>query len=81
MAAPPSAADPLEGMEDHRRKRHNLRIRGIAERHVRKWGGSSKGYWRVAGSQVLSMALPNAYWEHLGLKTLTQTRQRLGQTA
>ena len=62
-------------------KRHNLRIRGIAERNVRKWGGSSKGYWRVAGSQVLSVALPNAYWEHLGLKTLTQTRQRLSQTA
>jgi group II intron reverse transcriptase/maturase len=62
-------------------KRHNLRIRGIAERNVRKWGGSSKGYWRVAGSKVLAVALPNAYWEHLGLKTLTQTRQRLGQTA
>jgi RNA-directed DNA polymerase len=62
-------------------KRHNLRIRGIAERNVRKWGGSSKGYWRVAGSQVLSVALPNAYCEHLGLKTLTQTRQRLSQTA
>jgi RNA-directed DNA polymerase len=62
-------------------KRHNPRIRGIAERNVRKWGGSSKGYWRVAGSQVLSVALPNAYWEHLGLKTLTQTRQRLSQTA
>src|SRR5215813_9782288 len=42
-------------------KRHNLRIRGIAEGNVRKWGGSSKGYWRVAGSQVLSVALPNAY--------------------
>jgi len=62
-------------------KRHNLRIRGIAEGNVRKWGGSSKGYWRVAGSQVLSVALPNAYWERLGLKTLTQTRQKLSQTA
>jgi RNA-directed DNA polymerase len=62
-------------------RRHNLRIQGIAECNVRKWGGSSKGYWRVAGSQVLSVALPNAYWERLGLKTLAQARQRLGQTA
>jgi RNA-directed DNA polymerase len=57
-------------------RRHNLRIRGIPERNVRKWGGSSKGYWRIAGSQVLGVALPNSYWEHLGLKTMTAARQR-----
>lgn len=62
-------------------KRHNLRIRGISERNARRWAGSSKGYWRVAGSPVLSVALPNTYWDHLGLKTLTETRQRLCQTA
>jgi RNA-directed DNA polymerase len=62
-------------------RRHNLRIRGIPERNVRKWGGSSKGYWRIAGSQVLGVALPNTYWEHLGLKTLTATRQRFTPTA
>lgn len=61
-------------------RRHNLRIRGIPERNVRKWGGSSKGYWRIAGSQVLSVALPNSYWEHLGLKTMTATRQRFMTT-
>jgi group II intron reverse transcriptase/maturase len=62
-------------------RRHNLRIRGIPERNVRKWGGSSKGYWRIAGSQVLGVALPNAYWDHLGLKTLTAARQRFMPTA
>ena len=62
-------------------RRHNLRIRGIPERNVRKWGGSSKGYWRIAGSQVLGVALPNTYWDHLGLKTLTATRQHLSPTA
>jgi group II intron reverse transcriptase/maturase len=62
-------------------RRHNLRIRGISELNVRKWAGSSKGYWRVAGSQILSVALPNTYWDNLGLKTLSQTRQRLNQTA
>jgi RNA-directed DNA polymerase len=62
-------------------KRHNLRIRGISESNARKWGGSSKGYWRVAGSKVLQVSLPNAYWNRLGLKTLSQTWQRLNPTA
>ena len=34
--------------------------------NVRKWAGSSKGYWRVAGSQILGVALPNTYWDHPG---------------
>ena len=62
-------------------KRHNLRIRGISESNARKWAGSSKGYWRVAGSQVLQVSLPNAYWDRLGLMTLSQTWQRLNPTA
>jgi RNA-directed DNA polymerase len=62
-------------------RRHNLRIQGIPGRNVRKWGGSSKGYWRIAGSQVLSVALPNPYWDHLGLKTMTVARQRFMPTA
>jgi hypothetical protein len=62
-------------------KRHNLRIRGISESNARKWAGSSKGHWRVAGSKVLQVSLPNAYWNRLGLKTLSQTWQRLNPTA
>jgi len=62
-------------------KRHNLRIRGILERTARKWASGSKGYWRVAGSQVLQVSLPNAYWNRLGLKSLSQTKQRLNPTA
>jgi hypothetical protein len=62
-------------------KRHNLRIRGISESSARKWAGSSKGYWRVAGSKVLQVSLPNSYWNRLGLKTLSQTWQRLNPTA
>ena len=41
--------------------RHNLRISGISELNVRKWAGSSKGYWRVAGSPILGVALPSTY--------------------
>ncbi|MGH3965364.1 MAG: group II intron maturase-specific domain-containing protein [Pseudonocardiaceae bacterium] len=62
-------------------KRHNLRIRGISERNARKWAGSSKGYWRVAGSGILHVSLPNTYWTRLGLNTLSQTWQRLYTTA
>jgi RNA-directed DNA polymerase len=62
-------------------RRHNLRIRGISERNARQWGGSGKGYWRIAGSGILHVALPNTYWDRLGLKTLSQTWQRLYQTA
>ena len=59
------------------------RLLGVptCERTARKWAGGSKGYWRVAGSQVLQVALPNSYWNRLGVKTLTATRQRLNQTA
>jgi RNA-directed DNA polymerase len=62
-------------------KRHNLRIRGIPERQARKWAGSSKGYWRVSGSKILQVSLPNSYWDRHGLKTLSQTWQRLNRTA
>ena len=62
-------------------KRHNLRIRGISESEARKWAGVSRRYWRVAGSQILQVSLPNSYWNHLGLKTLSQTRQRLNPAA
>jgi hypothetical protein len=62
-------------------KRHNLRIRGISESGARKWAGVSRRYWKVAGSQILQVSLPNSYWDRLGLKTLSQTWQRLNQTA
>jgi RNA-directed DNA polymerase len=62
-------------------KRHNLRIRALSESSARKLGGSSKGCWRVAGSSVLQVSLPNSYWNRLGLKTLSQTWQRLNPTA
>jgi group II intron reverse transcriptase/maturase len=62
-------------------KRHNLRIRGISEGEARKWAGVSRRYWRVAGSQILQVSLPNSYWNHRGLKTLSQTWQRLNPTA
>jgi hypothetical protein len=44
-------------------------------------GREQQGVLAGCGSQILSVALPNTYWDNLGLKTLSQTRQRLNQTA
>lgn len=60
-----------------RARRANLRRLGINESFSQQWGNSSKGYWRIAGSVVLQRALPNSYWDDLGLFTLKPTWQRL----
>jgi group II intron reverse transcriptase/maturase len=48
-------------------RRRNLRALGMPERDAREWAGSRKGYWRIAGSRILTRALPNAYWREQGL--------------
>jgi RNA-directed DNA polymerase len=58
-------------------KYRNLKALGIGDRQAREWAASSKGYWRIAGSAVLDRALPNSYWDDLGLKLLKPTWQRL----
>lgn len=58
-------------------RRRNLLALGIPDRSAREWAGSSKGYWRIAGSGVLQRALPNSHWDDLGLKMLKPTWQRL----
>lgn len=68
-------------MEDHRRPAAQSADTRYPRAQRPQVGGSSKGYWRIAGSQVLGVALPNTYWDHLGLKTLTATRQHLSATA
>ncbi|MFI6283133.1 group II intron reverse transcriptase/maturase [Streptomyces sp. NPDC050988] len=55
----------------------NLRALGVAEWQAREWAGSGKGYWRIAGSAVLQRALPNSYWDDLGLRMLKPTWQGL----
>ena len=57
-------------------RRRNLRALGIPERAAREWAGSRKGYWRIAGSAVLHRALPNAYWNTLGLAGFSDPYRR-----
>jgi group II intron reverse transcriptase/maturase len=58
-------------------RRRNLRALGMTERTAREWAGSQKGSWRVAGSYILSRALPNAYWSQFGLVGFTDNYRRL----
>jgi RNA-directed DNA polymerase len=60
----------------YRTKRRNLVAHGIPAWQARKWAGSGKGYWRIAGSPVLHQALPNAYWANLGLKGFADPYRR-----
>jgi hypothetical protein len=62
-------------------RRRNLRALGMPERSAALWAASSKGCWRIAGSAVLSRALPRAYWDDLGLQSLSQSWARLRTTA
>jgi len=40
---------------------------GIPPWLARKWAGSGRACWRVAGSPVLQRALPVSYWQEMGL--------------
>jgi RNA-directed DNA polymerase len=61
----------------YRTRRRNLRAQGMPERAAREWAASQKGPWRIAGSYVLSRALPNAYWADHGLRGFTDPYRRL----
>lgn len=52
-------------------KRRALRSLGIPQREAALWACTAKGSWRIAGSPPLSRALPNAYWQRLGLVGFT----------
>ncbi len=56
-------------------KRPKTRIRNlialrIPQDKAYEWGNTRKGYWRVAGSPILSRPLNTEHWRKLGLKTL-----------
>jgi group II intron reverse transcriptase/maturase len=59
-----------------RTRRRKLRALGISETNARRWATSRKGYWRIAGSRVLAVALPNGYWTELGLHGFLGTYRR-----
>jgi RNA-directed DNA polymerase len=60
----------------YRTRRRNLRALGVPEQDARRWASSRKGYWRIAGSWILSTALPNAYWTDQGLEGFADPYRR-----
>jgi RNA-directed DNA polymerase len=79
----------LEGLEQWVRlrsviwkqwKRGTMRFRELTQRGVKpelaaKTAGSGHGPWRLADSPGLHIALPNAYFDSLGIPRLTVSRQ------
>ena len=57
--------------------------RRLRQLHWKHWKttAAKRRNLRVAGSGILHVALPNIHWDHLGVKTLSQTWQRLYTTA
>jgi len=51
-----------------------LRKRGVGKDLAAKTAGSAHGPWRLANSPALAMALPNAYFDSLGIPRLTGGR-------
>lgn len=51
-----------------RTKYRNLIALGVNADDAYMWACTSRGYWRIAGSGVLQRALPNSYWDDLGLQ-------------
>jgi len=60
-----------------RTRERQLTKLGIPRRDAREWAASTKGYWRISGSPVLSRALPNAYWARQGLTGFAEPFRRL----
>jgi RNA-directed DNA polymerase len=51
-----------------------LRKRGVGKELAAKTAGSAHGPWRLANSPALAIALPNAYFDSLGIPRLTVGR-------
>ena len=60
-----------------RAKQRNLIAAGIPAGQAYEWASSRRGYWRIAGSAVLTRGLPNAYWREQGLAGFADPYRRL----
>lgn len=55
-----------------RTKVKRLQSLGIPKGKAYEWGNARKGYWRIAGSPILSRALNNKHWKESGLQSLLE---------
>jgi RNA-directed DNA polymerase len=57
-----------------RRRFAEMRKRGVSEDLAGQTAGSAHGPWRLANSPALAIALPNSYFDSLGIPRLTGRR-------
>jgi hypothetical protein len=55
----------------------NLRTLGMNHTDALKYANTRKGYWRIAGSTILTTTLTNQYFKELGLRSLAETYQTI----
>jgi group II intron reverse transcriptase/maturase len=55
----------------------NLRTLGMNHTDAIKYANTRKGYWRIAGSTILTTTLTNQYFKDLGLLSLAETYREL----
>lgn len=53
-------------------KFNNLQTLGIPKQKAWEWANTRLGYWRVAGSPVLSRSLTNKYLESIGYDDISK---------
>jgi hypothetical protein len=59
----------------------NLMRLGTPREMARQWVNTGKGYWRIAGSIVLTSTLQNRYIEELGLLNILKRYEELRERA
>ena len=75
MAPASTAVGDLEAVEARHRRFVELRKRDVGKDPLAaKTAGSAHGPWRLANSPALAFALPNAYFDSLGIPRLTVAR-------
>jgi hypothetical protein len=60
-----------------RTRYRNLRNLGLSDTNALKYANTPKGYWRIAGSTILTTTLTNRYFRARGLLPLVETYHRL----
>ena len=55
----------------------NLKRLGIEKRKAREWANSRRGYWRIAGSWILSRSLTNEYLASIGYDDIAKRYEAL----
>lgn len=58
----------------------NLISLGINKHKAYEWGNTRKGYWRIAGSPILSRSLTNEYFKSISYQSLSARYQKMQVT-